>query len=219
MHSVVVGNTGGGTRARWRGGSTALFLAGLCIASAAAQPPGLSDNVRKGGIDSRQRDQQGSRIRRSRAVGLLRAEVTKVTDVILDYASYYEFMPHFVASRVLAQRGSEARVYLEVSALNGLSRLWAEMKIGTVSAADAPTRVVRAHMIRGNLKGFDAEWQVTRVDDRFTLVAFELCADPDFPLPFASGLVSDYNEKEARSSVLALRTHMKNRGLSGTARH
>ena len=60
-------------------------------------------------------------------------------------------------------------------------------------------------MLKGNLKGFEAEWQVTPVDATRTLVAFELCADPNFNIPFARGLVSDYNEKEARSSIAALR--------------
>ena len=176
----------------------------------AAQGLQLSDNVRAGGIDSHQRDQVGSRIRRSRAVGLVRAPLDKVTEVILDYAAYRQFMPHFVASRVLSQRGSQAMVYIEVSALHGLTKLWAQIQIRMLPAAES-TRVVLAHMIKGNLKDFEAEWQVTPVDPGHTLVAFELCADPDFPLPFASGIVSDYNEKEARDSVSALRTHMGQR--------
>jgi len=191
------------------GAGAALICASLCVANVVAQAPSpqLSDNVRAGGVDSRQADQAGSRIRRSRAVALLRTPVQKVTDAVLDYGAYRDFMPHFVSSRVLSRRGSQALVYVEVSALQGLTRLWAEMKMLMVSE-QASTRVVRAQMVRGNLKGFEAEWQITSIDSTRTLVAFELCADPDFPLPFASGLVSDYNEIEARNSVLALRSHL-----------
>lgn len=196
-----------------------LVAAGVCLASASAQNQSVhvSDNVRKGGIDSRQRDQAGSRIRRSRAVGLLRAPANDVTNVVLDYAAYHRFMPHFVASRVLSKRGSQARVYIEVSALQGLARLWAEMQIGMASPTEA-TRVISARMVKGNLKGFEAEWQVTPVDAATTLVAFELCADPDFSIPFGDGIVSDYNEKEARMSVLALRGYMARRAPAGSAR-
>jgi ribosome-associated toxin RatA of RatAB toxin-antitoxin module len=190
---------------RWLG--VAALVAGVGLAPASAQTVHLSDNVRKGGIDSRQHVQAGSRIRRSRAVGLLRAPAQRVTDVVLDYAKYHRFMPHFVASRVLSKRGSQARVYIEVSALEGLARLWVEMQIGMTPTTE-PTQVISARMLRGNVKGFEAEWQVTPVDARTTLVAFELCADPDFSIPFADGLVSDYNEKEARQSLLALRTYV-----------
>jgi glycerol kinase len=47
-------------------------------------------------------------------------------------------------------------------------------------------------------------------------VAFELCADPNFRLPLADGLISDYNEKEARSSIMGLRRELSRRAL-GTA--
>jgi ribosome-associated toxin RatA of RatAB toxin-antitoxin module len=184
-----------------------VLVGGMCLAPAWAQTVELSDNVRKGGIDSRQRPQAGSRIRRSRAVGLLRAPAERVTDVVLDYAGYQRFMPHFVASRVLSKRGSNARVYVEVSALKGLARLWMEMQIG-MAATSEPTRVISARMLRGNIKHFQAEWHVTPVSSQSTLVAFELCADPDFSIPFADGLVSDYNELEARDSVVALRKYV-----------
>jgi ribosome-associated toxin RatA of RatAB toxin-antitoxin module len=177
------------------------------LPTASAERAGLSANVRSGGIDSRQRDQKGSRIRRSRAVGLVRAPAEAVANVVLDYGSYRHFMPHFVASRVLAQRGHQARVYMEVSALSGLARLWVETQIA-MTQPSADTRVVAARMLRGNLRGFEAEWHVTPISPTHTLVAFELCADPDFSIPFADGLVSDYNEKEARSTVLALRDYL-----------
>jgi ribosome-associated toxin RatA of RatAB toxin-antitoxin module len=192
----------------WRR-SARLFIGGvLCFAgislAASAQDFRLSDNVRAGGIDSNQRDQTGSRIRRSRALGLVAAPVDRVTAVVSDYGSYHEFMPHFVASRVLSQRGSKALLYVEVSALHGVATLWAQMQLRMIDTT-APTRVFRATMLKGNLKGFEAEWQITPFGAKHTLVAFELCADPNFHLPFANSIVSDHNEIEARSSILALR--------------
>ena len=186
--------------------SAALYLAGMSLV-ASAQELRLSDNVRSGGIDSHQRDETGSRIRRSRAMGLVAAPADKVTAVLSDYGNYREFMPNFVASRVLSKRGSQALLYVEVSALKGMATLWAQMRLRLIDP-NAPTRVIKATMLKGNLKGFEAEWQVTPVDAKHTLVAFELCADPDFRLPFADSLVSDHNEKEARSSIAALRRQL-----------
>jgi ribosome-associated toxin RatA of RatAB toxin-antitoxin module len=198
------------TRA-WKRSAGLLIGAALCFAgislAASAQELRLSDNVRAGGIDSIQRDEAGSRIRRSRAMGLVAAPADKVTAVLSDYGNYHQFMPHFVASRVLSQRGSQALLYVEVSALHGMATLWAQMKLRLLDP-NAPTRVIRATMLKGNLKDFEAEWQVTPVDAKHTLVAFELCADPNFRLPFADSLVSDHNEKEARSSIAALRRRL-----------
>ena len=188
-----------------------LCRSALCVAAssvaASAQDADLSANVRAGGIDSLQREEPGSAIHRSRAVALVEASMVQVTAVVSDYENYRQFMPHFVTSRVLSKRGSQALMYAEVSALNGMATIWVEMQLRMLETA-APTRVIKAKMMKGNLKGFQAEWQVTPFDATHTLVAFELCADPDFRLPFANGLISDYNEKEARSSIIALRRQL-----------
>jgi len=95
--------------------------------------------------------------------------------------------------------------------------LWVQMDIRMLPITADATRVIQARMIKGNVKGFQAQWQVTPVGSGQTLVAFELCADPDFSIPFGNGIVSDYNEKEARSSISALRSYVGRRGAT-TAR-
>jgi ribosome-associated toxin RatA of RatAB toxin-antitoxin module len=169
--------------------------------------------VPAGGIDTKQREQPRSRIRRGSALGVVDASVDKVMRVVLDYANYRRFMPHFQASRVLSRRGSDALLYIQVTALGGLATLWAEMRVRALEAA-TQTRVVLAHMIKGNLAQFEADWQVTPINATQTAVLFELCADPNFPLPFASGLVSDQNESEARSTIVALRAYVAQRSLA-----
>jgi ribosome-associated toxin RatA of RatAB toxin-antitoxin module len=196
-----------------------LSVVGIALGLASISPTafahgaGVSANVRGGGIDSHQRDEPGSRIRRSRALGLVAAPVDEVLAVVSDYGNYRQFMPNFVASRVLSQRGNQALVYIQVSALDGMATLWVEMKLRLLEPT-APTRVFKATMMKGNVRGFEAEWHVTAFGGKHTLVAFELCADPDFHLPFANGLVSDYNEKEARSSILALRQQVSRHAAS-----
>jgi ribosome-associated toxin RatA of RatAB toxin-antitoxin module len=196
-----------------RGLAGALYLGCICAsASAAPAAPaaGVSANVRAGGIDSQQSEQKGSRIRRSRALGLVAAPMEQVMAVVSDYGNYRQFMPHFVASRVLSQRGGQALMYMEVSALDGMAKLWMQMQLHMLESS-APTRVIKASMLKGNLRDFAAEWHVTPFGAKYTLVAFELCADPDFHIPFADSLVSDYNEKEARKSILALRRQLSRR--------
>jgi ribosome-associated toxin RatA of RatAB toxin-antitoxin module len=184
-----------------------------CAALASADVPELSANLRSGAIESRQTPQAGSRIRRGHAEGIVDAPVDRVVSVVEDYANYYRFMPNFEASRVLSRRGNSALLYVQVKALHGLTRLWAEVKVGARDAPP-PARFIDAHMTRGNLKQFEAAWQVTPIGPSQTLVAFELCADPDLPLAVAAGLVSDQNEKEARSSIRALREYVAARSAS-----
>jgi ribosome-associated toxin RatA of RatAB toxin-antitoxin module len=199
------------SRSAWR---TAFWLSFFCCAaSAAAEAPAIGANVRSGGIDSHQTVQAGSRIRRGHAEGIVDAPVERVLAVIEDYANYYRFMPHFETSRVLSRRGTSALLYVQVNALHGLARLWAEVKVGA-RQAQAPAHLIEAHMTRGNLKQFEATWQVTPISPSQTLVAFELCADPNLPLAATAGLVSDQNEKEARSSIRALREYVAARAAS-----
>src|ERR1041385_3224285 len=99
-------------RASW----LCLFSCCACLASASAQEVQLSANLRAGGIDSNQREQAGSRIRRGSALGVVDAPVDKVMQVILDYGNYSRFMPNFQASRVLSRRGSDALLYIQVTA-------------------------------------------------------------------------------------------------------
>lgn len=192
-------------RSAWR--AAWLLSIWSCAALALADVPELSAGLRSGAIESRQTPQVGSRIRRGRAEGIVDAPFERVMAVIEDYANYYRFMPNFETSRVLSRRGTKALLYVQVKALHGLTHLWAEVKVG---ARDTPPpgRFIDAHMTRGNLKRFDAAWQVTPISASQTLVAFELCADPDLPLAVGSGLVSDQNEKEARSSIRNLREYI-----------
>lgn len=77
-----------------------------------------------------------------------------------------------------------------------------------------PTRMIKAHVLKGNLSQFEAEWLAKPLTAATTLVTFELCADPHFPFPFGSGTVSDHNEKQARRSIAGLRRYMADHGLA-----
>ena len=49
--------------------------------------------------------------------------------IVRDYANYAQFMPNFTKSRVLAQRGSRAMLYMEVSVAKGALTLWGQLNL------------------------------------------------------------------------------------------
>jgi ribosome-associated toxin RatA of RatAB toxin-antitoxin module len=129
-----------------------------------------------------------------------------ILPVLEDYAAYQEFMPNFRRSRVLAQRGTRARVYMEVSAAAGALTLWGQLDLRERSEPKAT--VIEAELLEGNIDAFLAEWRLIPSEDGSTThVAFRIFVDPDLPLP--SSLISRENERAARKSIEALRSHLE----------
>lgn len=129
-----------------------------------------------------------------------------ILPVLEDYAAYQEFMPNFRRSRVLAQRGTRARVYMEVSAAAGALTLWGQLDLRERSEPEAT--VIEAELLEGNIDAFLAEWRLVPSEDGSTThVAFRIFVDPDLPLP--SPLISRENERAARKSIEALRAHLE----------
>jgi hypothetical protein len=58
-------------------------------------------------------------------------------------------------------------------------------------------------MMSGNMDAMEAIWEVTAIDAKRTMVAFQMVMDPKLPLP--SSFVSSENEKASRKTIQALR--------------
>lgn len=145
-------------------------------------------------------------VRWGRATGIVEAPVDDVMRVIGDYGAYREFMPHFESSKVLAQRGQSALVYMEALIAKGTLKVWAQLKIRPETQGDA--RIVSAHMTKGNLDHMEARWEVKPLDGGSrSLVTFDILVDPKLPLP--SGLVSTENEKASKRTIRALRSRLQ----------
>jgi ribosome-associated toxin RatA of RatAB toxin-antitoxin module len=115
-------------------------------------------------------------------------------------------MPNFKKSKVLAQRGSRAMVYMEVSVAKGTLTLWGQLNLAE-SPRDDDSRVVEAHLMEGNIDAFNASWTLTPIDGGArTMVEFKLYVDPDMPLP--SSIFSRENERAAGKTVRALRARL-----------
>lgn len=177
------------------------FLAGvLVLVASSAQAAGEAD------IRTTQIAEEGSAISSGRAVGVIDKPIEEVLPVVLDYANYVQFMPNFTKSKVLAQRGNRAMVYMEVSVASGTFTLWGQLKLGKADD-DGETRIIEARLLDGNIDAFNATWRLTPVEGGSgTEVDFKLYVDPNMPLP--SSVFSRENERAAGKTVRALRNRV-----------
>ena len=149
---------------------------------------------------------EGSNISWGHAVAVIDQPIDEVLPVVVDYGNYVHFMPNFTKSKVIAQRGNRAMVYMEVSVASGTFTLWGQLKLSE-SPAEGDTRVIEAYLLDGNMDAFSATWRLTPVDGGArTEVDFKIYVDPDMPLP--TSVFSRENEKAAGNTLRALRTRV-----------
>jgi ribosome-associated toxin RatA of RatAB toxin-antitoxin module len=183
---------------------SAVAAAALSLGSAAGATGGLLTSP----IVTRQVAATGSSIASGEAEAELGQSLESILPVLEDYAAYEQFMPNFRRSRVLAQRGTRARVYMEVSAAAGALTLWGQLDMRERTDAESEARIIEARLLEGNIDAFVAAWRLEPTEDgERTRVAFTIFVDPDLPLP--SALISRENERAARRTIEALRTHLE----------
>lgn len=157
-------------------------------------------------VQTTQIAEEGSSIAWGQAVAVIDKPIDEVLPVVVDYANYVHFMPNFTKSKVLAQRGHRAMVYMEVSVASGTFTLWGQLTFSE-RAGDGEARLVEARLVDGNMHAFSATWRLVPIDDGArTEVDFRIYVDPDMPLP--SAIFSRENEKAAAKTVRALRTRV-----------
>lgn len=180
--------------------ATAALFVGTVATDASAE---LDENA---GIFTAQIPEEGSGISWGQAVIVVDKPVEEVLPIVRDYANYVQFMPNFTKSRVLAQRGSRAMVYMEVSVAKGAITLWGQLALAE-APSDGDTHVVEAKLMEGNVDAFNARFTLTPVDGgERTQVDFKIYVDPDIPLP--SSVFSRENERAAGRTVRALRARV-----------
>ncbi|MBW2375491.1 MAG: SRPBCC family protein [Deltaproteobacteria bacterium] len=183
------------------------ILATALIAGSSSSPAAAADEPTESArISTAQIPEEGSKISWGQAVVVVDKPIDEVLPIIRDYANYAQFMPNFTKSRVLAQRGSRAMVYMEVSVAKGAFTLWGQLNLSE-RPQEGESRVVEARLLEGNIDAFSASWTLTPVDGGArTEVDFKIYVDPDIPLP--SSVFSRENEKAAGKTVRALRTRV-----------
>jgi len=179
------------------------------MASVTAIPEGaaaLEAQDENGGVFTAQVPTVGSNIASGRAVIVVDQPIEEVLPIVLDYANYVQFMPNFTRSKVLAQRGSRAMVYMEVTVAKGMYTLYGQLNLDERPQDDG-VRVVEGRLVDGNINAFNASFRLTPVDGgRRTEIDFTIYVDPDLPLP--SSVFSRENERAADRAVRALRQRM-----------
>ena len=177
-----------------------LLAAALLLATSPVQAAGEPE------VRTTQISEEGSNISWGHAVAVIDQPIEEVFPVVVDYANYVNFMPNFTKSKVLAQRGNRAMVYMEVSVASGAFTLWGQLKFSE-GAAEGNTRVIEVNLLEGNMDAFRASWRLTPVEGGArTEVDFKIYVDPDMPLP--SSVFSRENERAAGKSIRALRTRV-----------
>jgi ribosome-associated toxin RatA of RatAB toxin-antitoxin module len=149
---------------------------------------------------------EGSSISSGQAMVVIDKPLDAVLPVVVDYDNYVHFMPNFTKSKVLAQRGHRAMVYMEVSVASGTFTLWGQLRLSEL-ASEGNTRVIEACLLDGNMDAFHATWRLTPIDEGArTQVEFTLYVDPDMPLP--PSVFSRENERAAGNTLRALRSRV-----------
>jgi len=191
------------------------IIATALIAGSSSSPAAAADEINENaGVFTAQIPEEGSSIAWGQAVLVVDKPIEEVLPIIRDYANYKQFMPNFTKSKVLAQRGDRAMVYMEVSVAKGALTLWGQLNLAE-RPQDGESRVVEAHLMEGNIDAFSASWTLTPVDGGArTEVDFKIYVDPDIPLP--SSIFSRENERAAGRTVRALRTRVSE-GLEGSS--
>jgi ribosome-associated toxin RatA of RatAB toxin-antitoxin module len=180
--------------------SVGLLAVALLFATSPAHAAGEAE------VRTAQITKEGSNISWGHAVGVIDNPIEEVLPVVVDYANYSHFMPNFTKSKVLAQRGNRAMVYMEVSVASGTFTLWGQLKLSEIPT-EGTARVIEARLLEGNMDAFSASWRLTPVDGGArTEVDFKIYVDPDMPLP--SSVFSRENERAAGKTVRALRTRV-----------
>lgn len=166
----------------------------------------LEAHEENAGIFTTQIRVEGSNIATGRAVIVVDKPIDEVLPIVLDYANYVQFMPNFTKSKVLAQRGSRAMVYMEVSVAKGMYTLYGQLNLAE-RPQDGESRVVEGHLLDGNIDAFNASFKLTPTEDgASTEIDFKIYVDPDLPLP--SSVFSRENERAAGRTVRALRARV-----------
>lgn len=185
---------------RWAAMAIAFFAA---TSSAPAAADGKDENA---GIFTAQLPEAGSSISWGQAVIVVDNPIDEVLPIVRDYANYVDFMPNFTKSKVLAQRGTRAMVYMEVSVARGAITLYGQLNLAE-RPQNGDVRVVEARLLEGNIDAFSARFTLTPVDGGTrTEIDFRIYVDPDIPLP--SAVFSRENERAAGRTVRALRARV-----------
>lgn len=148
----------------------------------------------------------GSELVHGRSTVKVAAPIAKVREAVLDFAHYAEFMPHYQSCRVLGRTAGGARdVYMEVEALSGAVKMWAEIEMPKPTPTPDGYETMDSTFVKGNVRDFKAVWRMRALDPSTTELSLEVFLHPFLPMP--TGLMNGENLSGAAKGVSAMRKH------------
>ncbi|HEU4534855.1 MAG TPA: hypothetical protein VFS00_12080, partial [Polyangiaceae bacterium] len=91
-------------------------------------------------------------------------------------------IPRFQKSRVVAKKGNDTDVYLQVPILHGAATVWSLTRFG-LPQRQGPSVLISGRMLEGNVDDFRGQWRLRAVNDTQSVVKMELLVVPKFPAP------------------------------------
>jgi ribosome-associated toxin RatA of RatAB toxin-antitoxin module len=151
----------------------------------------------------------GSSLGRARATVMVRAAVDKVRAVLLDFPSYPEFLPHYKSARVVGKTPEGATlVHMQIDALGGMIRRWMRVEVSS-PVVDGPRETFGARLIEGDVKAFEARWELVRKPDG-TLLTLESFLDANLTLPAA--FIDSGSAAGLKTAILAVKARAEESG-------
>lgn len=144
---------------------------------------------------------------RGRSTAIVRAPLDRVRAVVLGFARYPEFMPHYEKCRVLGVTpGGGHDVYMEVSALNGVVKMWARLEIPKPVLIEG-VETYASRMLAGNVRDLQAIWRLQAIDGQQTRLSIEIFLRPKLPLP--QQLLNTENLEGSARAIAAMRARIE----------
>ena len=134
---------------------------------------------------------------------LINAPFDRVRAGVQDYAHYTTFAPkRFTASRVVGRDGSDTKVYMEFSVLNGMVTLSQVERFSAARSVGNDTEVVEGRFIEGKkVKDSRVLWTIERVDDNFTVLKCDILIKPDLPISPPASAIDEELRDAAQQAV------------------
>jgi hypothetical protein len=135
------------------------------------------------------------------------APLERARATILKFEDYPDFMPEYSdAKRLGALPSKNEKVYMEITTLGGIARMYANIEVMPVER-QGTTEIHQARFLDGNVRQFKAIWRLTPTAEGDTEMTLQVFLHPSVPLP--DFLVNKANLDGAKKGVLAMKRRIE----------
>lgn len=149
---------------------------------------------------------------------LIHAPLDVVRAHVTDFSHYRDISPtRFKSSRVVGYEPDRSTdVYIQISVLHGVIALWDVARFAPARTVSPGVQVLEGRMIpgKGNVEDMDVVWTIRALDDRWTVLKFDILLKPGLPAP--QSMIDEELRDSARYAVDAI--HDRAQGTQGIAR-